>query len=152
MDAGSRQRRLVQWAGKYPVKHAHETRFEQRDRLHTFGADLARKPPEPTWVNSHALYMRLCGGICLKSGSHEDVGQVPAHLRNSLDELRAFAGAGGQTKRFSSPPPPTPREPTFVSLAPLNCNRLWLPGGSEHHAFHRHVGCKLGMSMLCVFK
>ena len=49
---------------------------------------------------------------------------MPAHIRNSLDELRAFADAGGQTKRFPSPPPPTPREPTFVSFAPLNCKTV----------------------------
>ena len=87
----------------------------------------------------HAPLRQYLSEMC--SGIPEDVGQLPAHIRNSLEELREFASAGGRRKcqRLSSAPPP-PREPTYVRLALLNCNRLWLPGGSEHPAFHGLVG------------
>ena len=48
----------------------------------------------------HAPLRQYLSEMC--SGIPEDVGQLPAHIRNSLEELREFASAGGRRNASGS--------------------------------------------------
>ena len=69
----------------------------------------------------------MCANLPVDSES------LPSHIRNSLDELRALADAGIPGNARGS-------RRCQLSVAVFKTNRLWLPDGSEHYAYHGLVG------------
>ena len=100
-----------------------------------------------------SLLLAPCSAICLRFVPTSRLTLPRCQLQSvSLFMRFKLSQAPGARKRPRLSSAPARREPNMLNLAVLDTNRLWMPDGSEHYAFHGLVDFlrSWGVDILCV--